>query len=76
MMISMPVWISRLNWKTLYTGILEGLKVFAFYLAVLSLFRGFFIAWMAPYMGPGTGGMISFSRYGAASASRCRRLVP
>lgn len=56
MMISMPVWISRLNWKTLYTGILEGLKVFAFYLAVLSLFRGFFIAWMAPYMGPGTGG--------------------
>ncbi len=56
MMISMPACLSRFNWKTLYTGILEGLKVFAFYLAVLSLFRGFFIAWMAPYMGPGTGG--------------------
>ena len=61
MMFSMPAWLSRFTrsrftWKTLYTGILEGLKVFAFYLAVLSVFRGFFIAWLAPYMGASTGG--------------------
>lgn len=36
-------------------GILKGLKVFVFYLAVLSVFRMFFIFWMASYMGTGTG---------------------
>lgn len=36
-------------------GILKGLKVFVFYLAVLSVFRMFFIFWMASYMGAGTG---------------------
>ncbi|MBQ1914686.1 MAG: sulfatase-like hydrolase/transferase [Selenomonadaceae bacterium] len=30
----------------------KGLKVFLFYLAVLSLCRGFFIFWMQDYMGP------------------------
>ena len=32
----------------------KGLKVFLFYLAVLSLCRGFFIFWMQDYMGPST----------------------
>ncbi|WP_432647611.1 LTA synthase family protein [Mitsuokella sp.] len=55
MMLSMPAGPKRFSWKNLYTGILEGLKVFAFYLAVLSLFRIFFIFWMSSYMGAGVG---------------------
>lgn len=54
----MPAWLprsSRFSWQHLYTGILKGLKVFLFYLAVLSVFRVFFIFWMASYMGAGTG---------------------
>lgn len=58
MMPSMPVRLprsSRFSWQHLYMGILKGLKVFVFYLAVLSVFRMFFIFWMASYMGAGTG---------------------
>ena len=33
---------------------MEGLKVYAFYLAVLSLFRLFFILWLHEYWGPNT----------------------
>lgn len=58
MMPSMPARLprsSRSSWQHLYMGILKGLKVFVFYLAVLSVFRMFFIFWMASYMGTGTG---------------------
>lgn len=58
MMPSMPARLprsSRFSWQHLYMGILKGLKVFVFYLAVLSVFRMFFIFWMASYMGTGTG---------------------
>ena len=58
MMPSMPARLprsSRFSWQHLYMGILKGLKVFVFYLAVLSVFRIFFIFWMASYMGAGTG---------------------
>lgn len=58
MMPSMPARLprsSRFSWQHLYMGILKGLKVFVFYLAVLSVFRMFFIFWMASYMGAGTG---------------------
>ena len=44
----------RLSWENFYTVILKGLKVYAFYLAVLSVFRLFFILWMQSYMGAGT----------------------
>ena len=39
-----------LTWEKFYTGIVKGLKVFAFYLAVLSFFRVFFIYWLHDYM--------------------------
>lgn len=58
MMPSMPARLPRsfrFSWQHLYMGILKGLKVFVFYLAVLSVFRMFFIFWMASYMGTGTG---------------------
>ena len=58
MMPSMPARLprsSQFSWQHLYMGILKGLKVFVFYLAVLSVFRMFFIFWMASYMGAGTG---------------------
>lgn len=58
MMPSMPARLprsSRFSWQHLYMGILKGLKVFVFYLAVLSVFRMFFIFWMASYMGTGIG---------------------
>ena len=44
-----------LTWEKFYTGIVKGLKVFAFYLAVLSFFRVFFIYWLHDYMAAGTG---------------------
>jgi len=39
------------GWDNLYPFFKRGLKVFLFYLAVLSLFRLFFIGWMHDYMG-------------------------
>ena len=44
-----------LTWEKFYTGMTKGLKVYAFYLAVLSLFRVFFLLWMQEYMGAGSG---------------------
>ena len=44
------------SWENLYAFLKRGLKVFLFYLAVLSLFRAFFIAWMHEYIAAGTGG--------------------
>lgn len=43
----------RLSWHNLYRGILKGLKVYAFYLAVLSVFRLIFIFCLRSYMGAG-----------------------
>ncbi len=43
------------SWSKLYTGLVRGLKVYGFYLLVLSVFRAFFILWMHEYMGAGTG---------------------
>ena len=45
---------SRLSWENFHRVIVEGLKVYAFYLAVLSLFRLFFILWLNDYWGPQT----------------------
>lgn len=45
----------RLSWENFYIAVLKGLKVYAFYLAVLSLFRLFFILWLHDYMGAGSG---------------------
>ena len=42
MNLHFPKWMS---WENFYTVILKGLKVYAFYLAVLSVFRLFFILW-------------------------------
>lgn len=47
--------LSWANWGHFYRAFLKGLKVCVFYLAVLSLFRLFFIAWLHAYMAPGTG---------------------
>ena len=44
-----------LTWRKFYTGIVKGLKVFAFYLAVLSFFRVGFIFGLQDYWGAGTG---------------------
>lgn len=44
----------RLSWHNLYRGILKGLKVYAFYLAVLSIFRLLFLFVLRSYMGAGT----------------------
>lgn len=44
---------NRLSWHNLYRGILKGLKVYAFYLAVLSVFRLIFIFCLRSYMGAG-----------------------
>jgi len=46
---------ARLSWENFYTVILKGLKVYAFYLAVLSLFRLFFIVYLHDYLGPASG---------------------
>lgn len=43
------------GWNQLYSFFKRGLKVFLFYLAVLSLFRLFFILWMHEYMGAAAG---------------------
>lgn len=45
----------RLSWENFYIAVLKGLKVYAFYLAVLSAFRLFFILWLHDYMGAGSG---------------------
>ena len=45
---------NRLSWHNLYRGILKGLKVYAFYLAVLSVFRLLFLFVLRSYMGTGT----------------------
>ncbi len=52
MKISFP---ARLSWENFHTVMLKGLKVYAFYLAVLSLFRLFFILILQSYMGPACG---------------------
>ena len=51
MNLHFPKWMS---WENFYTVILKGLKVYAFYLAVLSVFRLFFILWMHTYIGAST----------------------
>ena len=45
-----------LSWENFHRIIVEGLKVYVFYLAVLSLFRLFFIFWLQDYWGPQTTG--------------------
>lgn len=49
------VFPSRLSWENFHTVLLKGLKVYAFYLAVLSLFRLFFIFILQDYMGADSG---------------------
>ncbi len=46
---------ARLSWENFHTVMLKGLKVYAFYLAVLSLFRLFFIVYLHDYLGPASG---------------------
>ena len=47
---------SRLmDWQRFYTLMKRGLKVFLFYLTVLSLFRFVFILWMHDYMSDAVG---------------------
>lgn len=46
--------LSSRIWTVVYDRIKRGLKVFSFYLLVLSLFRVFFIAVMHSYLGDGT----------------------
>ena len=46
---------SRLSWENFHTVLWKGLKVYAFYLTVLSLFRLFFIVVLQDYMGAGSG---------------------
>ena len=43
------------SWEKFHSIATKGLKVFFFYLAVLSFFRLFFIFWMQDYMGPAAG---------------------
>ena len=45
---------NRWSWENFHRVIIEGLKVYAFYLTVLSLFRLFFILWLHDYWGPAT----------------------
>ena len=52
MKISFP---ARLSWENFHTVMLKGLKVYAFYLAVLSFFRLGFIFLLQSYMGPASG---------------------
>lgn len=47
--------LSRFSWESFQEIAVKGLKVFFFYLAVLSLFRLFFILWMREYMDPSVG---------------------
>ena len=51
-----PCFFQAVRWETLYRALVKGLKVYGFYLAVLCLFRLFFIAWLHDYMAAGTGG--------------------
>ncbi len=46
---------SRFSWENFQEIAVKGLKVFFFYLAVLSLFRLFFIFWMREYMDASVG---------------------
>ena len=43
-----------LSWKEFHSVTMKGLKVFFFYLAVLSLFRLIFVAGLYEYLGEGT----------------------
>ena len=43
------------SWSKLYTGLVRGLKVYGFYLLVLSVYRAFFNLWKQEYKGAGTG---------------------
>ena len=53
----MQMFSSRLfSWQAFYSVAAKGLKVFLFYLAVLSFCRAFFIFWMHDYMAATTGG--------------------
>lgn len=48
--------VTRLaSWDNFYNLMIRGLKVFLFYLSVLSICRGIFLALMSEYMGAGTG---------------------
>ena len=52
----MPALSSRLpSWQAFYSFAAKGLKVFLFYLAVLSFCRAFFIFWLHDYMAATTG---------------------
>ena len=52
----MPSLSSRLpSWQAFYSFAAKGLKVFLFYLAVLSFCRAFFIFWLHDYMAAATG---------------------
>ena len=52
----MPALPSRLpSWQAFYSFAAKGLKVFLFYLAVLSFCRAFFIFWLHDYMAATTG---------------------
>lgn len=44
---------TKLSWENFYIIVLKGLKVYAFYLAVLSVFRLFFILGLHDYIGKG-----------------------
>lgn len=44
---------TKLSWENFYIIVLKGLKVYAFYLAVLSVFRLFFIFGLHDYIGKG-----------------------
>ena len=46
---------ARLSWENFHKVMLKGLKVYVFYLAVLSLFRLFFIGILQSYMEPASG---------------------
>ncbi len=46
---------SFLSWEKFHTVTMKGLKVYVFYLAVLSLFRLVFILWLSAYWGADTG---------------------
>ncbi len=47
--------LQRFSWETLRIGLIKGLKVFFFYLAVLCLFRVAYIGGLASYIGAQTG---------------------
>ena len=67
----MQMFSSRLlSWQAVYSVAAKGLKVFLFYLAVLSFCRAFFIFWMHDYMAATTGGAdIALARWRRARLS-------